>query len=611
MFVCRVVNPRLHKLMLKSQVKWDNFILEERIPQALSLIISSALVIGFFEDLTYSPEWIKRLLMIWLLALFMVLGGRLINFLIRIYNMYPLSKKKPVKNLGQLMKIGLAFIIVILGVSVLSGKSPLLILSGIGAVSAFIAFIFKDTLLAFIAGLQVAAMDMIRIGDWVEVPQYSANGQIIEISLYTIKIENWDKSISFVPLNKAFETNVKNWRYIQETGGRKVKKLLFIDISSVHFLKEEDYEVYRQEPALQDYITAHLKKNTPSVLNTDAGNTEDNKISRIRYNKQLTNLALFRVYIRHYLKQHPDTRKDLSIVVAQSDTSDTGIPLEIHFFLTASEWDMFENIQAEIFEYLISVAPEFGLTFPENREWDFISLSGTPWEIPGQIRSEVIRRCRSHEQLTGKHINSTQLQNTDNYKIDICAGEAELVVLKSFVRTEPLFIADMHLYIGKNTKLEFGALIRPYTYIGNYCEIRQGAYLRGNILVGDRCVVGHTTEIKNSALIYHTEAGHFNYIGDTVIGSYVNLGAGTVISNLNFRTLEQKKRGEFPPMTIQDKDGNAHKGTAKFGSLIGDGCETGCNSVLAPGTLLGRESAVYPCVFVRRKYYPPKSVIRK
>ncbi len=190
------------------------------------------------------------------------------------------------------------------------------------------------------------------------------------------------------------------------------------------------------------------------------------------------------------------------------------------------------------------------------------------------------------------------------------SGEGMLYSHTAVLLDHELVCPSIKVRIGEGTKIEPGAVIKGPAIIGNNCDIRQTAYLRGNMITGDVCTLGHATEIKNSILMNHTEAGHFNYIGDCVLGSYVNLGAGTKLANLNFRTPEQKKAVAFPEITFKHKGKRIKTGVSKFGAIIGDYCETGCNSVTNPAVMLGPDCRVFPNVNVRAGYYPAKSVIK-
>lgn len=184
-----------------------------------------------------------------------------------------------------------------------------------------------------------------------------------------------------------------------------------------------------------------------------------------------------------------------------------------------------------------------------------------------------------------------------------------LIVDRWMETCEPVHIMDLGIYLGAHTILEPTAIIKGPVVIGGHCEVRQGAYIRGNVLVGDHCVIGHNTEIKNSIVMNHSEAGHFNYIGDCILGSYVNLGAGTKLANLQFRSIEDKRKVAFPPITTRLEGREIETGLNKFGAVLGDFVEMGCNSVSSPGVLVGKNSWVYPNITLPKGFYPPNHFI--
>ena len=188
-------------------------------------------------------------------------------------------------------------------------------------------------------------------------------------------------------------------------------------------------------------------------------------------------------------------------------------------------------------------------------------------------------------------------------------SETVIFVVKGFSAEKDTVFSDVQIAIGKGSSIEPGAVIKPPLIIGRKTEIRQGSYIRGGVIVGDSCTIGHSSEVKSAVLMNHSEAGHFAYIGDSIIGSHVNLGAGTRLANLRFRSLEQKQKQLFPEIDVNVGNEKLSTNLAKFGAILGDGVETGCNSVIAPGSLIGRETWIYPCVFVKGGFYPERSIV--
>ena len=265
------------------------------------------------------------------------------------------AENKPIKGYLQIVKIFFFIMgcIVILGI--LMGKSPWVFVSGLGAMTAILLLIFKDTILSLIASLQISFNDLIKIGDWLSVPQYNADGDVIDIALHTIKIQNWDKTISVIPTHKLIEGTFKNWRGMQESGGRRIKRAVHIDISSIKFCDDIMLQKFMKFQLLQQYLTARLTEikeyNTKNKIDT----------SEIVNGRNLTNVGVFRRYILEYLSNHPHVKKDMTFLIRQLAPGSTGLPIEIYVFSDDIEWVNYEAIQADIFDHILAVVPQFGL----------------------------------------------------------------------------------------------------------------------------------------------------------------------------------------------------------------------------------------------------------
>jgi miniconductance mechanosensitive channel len=253
------------------------------------------------------------------------------------YKRHSHAAMRPVKGYIQLIKICLGCVAFILITATLVNKNPLLLLSGLGAMAAVILLIFQDTLLSVVASLQLLSDDMIRLGDWIEMPSQNTDGNVVEIALHTIKVRNWDNTISTLPVRKLITDSFKNWRGMVDSGGRRIKRSLFIDQTSIHFLSPEELEKLRQLSLLQTYFAE--QRNT--------GN--------------LTNFGAFRIYVVRYLQNSPDIRRDMTLLVRQLQPGATGIPLEIYCFTQTVEWVPYEDIQSALFDHLLAILPQFGL----------------------------------------------------------------------------------------------------------------------------------------------------------------------------------------------------------------------------------------------------------
>ena len=279
-----------------------------------------------------------------------------------------------IKGYLDLVKIFAFAVGAILSVSLITGESPVALLAGLGAVTAVLLLIFRDTILSLVASVQISANDLVKEGDWLEVPSYNADGDVIDINLHQIKIQNWDKTISTVPTYKLMEVPYKNWRGMSESGGRRIKRAINIDISSIRFCDDEMIEQFRQVDLIRDRIDEKLaKRSRQGVVQEGAelGNNENNPA----YNPRLTNLSVYRTYIEAFLNNHPSIHNQMTALVRQLDPGPTGIPVEVYVFTTTTDWIEYEDIQANIFDHLLAIAPEFSLCiFQQPSGSDFHSL---------------------------------------------------------------------------------------------------------------------------------------------------------------------------------------------------------------------------------------------
>ncbi|ROM71417.1 mechanosensitive ion channel protein MscS [Pseudomonas brassicacearum] len=289
--------------------------------------------------------------------LFMVLSlSALLSALLDVYARTEHARTRSIKGYVQLTKMVLYVFGAIIIVATLIDRSPLLLLSGLGAMSAVILLVYKDTLLSFVASVQLTSNDMLRVGDWIEMPQVGADGDVVDITLHTVKVQNFDKTIVSIPTWRLMSESFKNWRGMQQSGGRRIKRSLFIDASGVRFLHDEEEQRLTQVRLLTDYIgrkQAELK-----AWNEAQGNVAAMSANR----RRMTNLGTFRAYALAYLKSHPEIQPNMTCMVRQLQTTAQGIPLEIYCFTRTTVWADYERIQGDIFDYLLAVMPEFGLS---------------------------------------------------------------------------------------------------------------------------------------------------------------------------------------------------------------------------------------------------------
>ena len=286
-----------------------------------------------------------------------------------LYARSPRAHRRSIKGYLQVLKIVIYAIATILVIAALIDRSPLLLLSGLGALAAVLMLVFKDTILSLVASVQLNSNDMLRVGDWIEMPQLNADGDVIDIALHTVKVQNWDKTITTIPTWRMINESYKNWRGMQESGGRRIKRALLIDQTSARFLTEAERDRMRRFLLIDDYLadkSAEMADWNAKLV--EAGRDPVNM-------RRSTNIGAFRAYVQNYLENHPRIRQDMTLLVRQMQPTETGLPLEIYAFTATVAWAEYEAIQADIFDHLLAILPEFDLRlFQSLSGADFVQL---------------------------------------------------------------------------------------------------------------------------------------------------------------------------------------------------------------------------------------------
>lgn len=275
----------------------------------------------------------------------------------------------PIKGYLQVVKIVVYAVATILIIATLIDRSPLILLSGLGAMAAVLMLIFQDTLLSLVASVQISSNDLIRVGDWIEMPQLNADGFVIDIALHTVKVQNWDKTITSVPTKRFISDSFKNWRGMQESGGRRIKRSIFLDQQSVHFLSDEECKHLHRFSLLDEYLVE--KRRDIAEWNAKLAERGQEPVNT----RRVTNIGTFRAYVERYVRSHPGIHQDMTFIVRQLAPTADGLPLEIYCFTSTVNWVPYEAIQSDIFDHLLSILPEFGLRVFQHpsgadmREW--------------------------------------------------------------------------------------------------------------------------------------------------------------------------------------------------------------------------------------------------
>lgn len=354
----------LQRLTVKSNSSWYAIIIKKnvfrRAAHLAPAFVFYVLVPAAFPDSPVLTDAVRSAALIYMLIIALLAVDALLDALHAVYETLATAKIIPAKGFVQALKIIIYFIGVILLISVVTTKTPLYILSGLGAVTAVLLLIFKDTILGLVAGIQLTANAMVRTGDWISMPQFEADGDVVDVALTTVKVQNWDKTIAMIPTYALISQSFKNWRGMQESGGRRIKRAIYLDMTSVRFCDDAMMERFGKIQLIREYL--EQKK-------AEIG--EDNQVrgidtSSLVNGRRLTNIGTFRAYVDRYLKNHSKIRKDMTFLVRQLDPTDRGIPLEIYVFSSDQEWAKYEAIQADIFDHILAVIPEFDLRVFQN-----------------------------------------------------------------------------------------------------------------------------------------------------------------------------------------------------------------------------------------------------
>jgi len=348
-----------HGLARRTAWRWDDALLQRGAFRWLARLVTPLIVQYGIALVPGVPETVevmvgKAMLALLVLCVVMALNAAL-SAAEDVYRQTPAGQQRSIKGVVQLTKLGLCLVGALVVIAAITGKQVGLLLSGLGAMSAVLMLIFKDTILGFVAGVQLSSNDLLRVGDWIEMPQLHADGDVIDIALHTVKVRNWDKTVTSIPSWRLMSEPYKNWRGMQETGGRRIKRALHIDAASVHFLDEVQIARLARLKLLADYLPS--KSRDVAQWNQALGEAAAVPANR----RRLTNLGTFRAYAQAYLDSHPRIHHGLSCMVRQLDSGPQGIPLELYCFTATTAWAEYEGIQADIFEHLFALLPEFGL----------------------------------------------------------------------------------------------------------------------------------------------------------------------------------------------------------------------------------------------------------
>ncbi|MFH7321473.1 mechanosensitive ion channel family protein [Desulfurivibrio sp. D14AmB] len=384
----RWLAPFLEAQAAKSSITWDNILAQKGFFRRLANLLPVA-VLYFTIDILFPAEadLLGEILRRLLLAAFVLVVLGSLDALLQATNLIladkPGTRGKPIKGYTQALTIIAYILAVIFIIGILTNKSPWGLLTLMGGLTAVILLIFKDTILGFVAGIQLSAHDMVRVGDWIEMPKYGADGDVIDVTIHTVKVQNWDRTIATIPTYALVSDAFTNWRGMSESGGRRIKRAIHIDMNSILYCTPEMLEQLGQIELLEDYLQA--KEREIAAYNADHCHNPRSPVN----GRHQTNIGVFRAYVVAYLRQHPKIHQEMTFLVRHLQPTAQGLPLEVYVFSRDQVWANYEGIQADIFDHLLAALPHFGLRvfqYPSGfdlRAWQ-PTATPTATNTPGQ-----------------------------------------------------------------------------------------------------------------------------------------------------------------------------------------------------------------------------------
>lgn len=339
------------KVIRKTKTKWDDYFINRGLFSNIALLIPFVILQIILEKQEFFPGFTEKTIKLGFIITIIRIIQSILHGLEDIYDTYEIAKEKPIKSYIQIINIFIILSGLIIFVALIFNKSPLALLSGIGAMTAIILLVFKDALLGFVASIQLAANNLIGLGDWIEMPSQGADGQVVEINLTNVKVQNWDKTIVTIPSYSLVSQSFKNWKGMEKSGGRRIKRTINIDIGTIRFLTEDELIKYSNSRYLKEYLE-YKRESMKNYNNHEASDLDKRRVN---------NVALFRIFLENHLRMHKYIDDEKPVVVRQLQANQFGLPLEIYCFANVISWAEYEKIQSDIIDYSISIINEFDL----------------------------------------------------------------------------------------------------------------------------------------------------------------------------------------------------------------------------------------------------------
>lgn len=364
----------LTAIISRTTTQWDDVLLRKKVFNRLAHLAPAIVMYIFISIPLVDYDWmislINEVILIYMIVMGILALDAFLNGSLAIYESYEISNKIPIKGFIQVFKIIIYFSSGVFIIAILLDKTPVYLFSSLGALTAVLMFIFKDAILGFVAGIQLTANQMVANGDWIEMPKYGADGDIIEIALTTVKVQNWDKTITTIPTYALITESFKNWRGMSESGGRRIKRSISLDMNTIQFCTEEMLERFSKIQHISSYIE---KQKIELQTYNQVEQVDDSSLVNGR---RMTNVGTFRAYVEAYLRNHPKINHEMTFLVRQLAPTEHGLPIEIYVFSKDKAWANYESIQADIFDHILAVIPEFDLqVFQDPSGRDFNKLT--------------------------------------------------------------------------------------------------------------------------------------------------------------------------------------------------------------------------------------------
>jgi miniconductance mechanosensitive channel len=351
----------ISRIVARTRFTWDDAIAERKVFEELAHVAPAVvlyygipLVPGLPETASQLAQRVAMAVIVLVIAL---AADKFLSAMNQVYQTRPDANTRPIKGYLQIVKIVLYIVAGIVILSLLMNRSPLVFLGGFGAMTAVLLLVFRDTILSLVASITLSQNDMIAVGDWIEMPKFGADGDVVDIALHTVKVQNWDKTITTIPTHQLMADSFKNWRGMSLSGGRRIKRAIHLDLNTVRFLTDDEIDRLGRFELLTEYIQGKRE-----VLEAHRSGKEGKLAGDVIPNpRRFTNLGTFRAYIVNYLRQHPAVHQGMTLIVRQLKPGPQGLPMEIYAFSSDTGWSNYEGIQSDIFDHILAMVPEFGL----------------------------------------------------------------------------------------------------------------------------------------------------------------------------------------------------------------------------------------------------------